>query len=93
VVITAAPISQTGCGRRWAPRAAEIGWDAVSLFGCHPLRPVDYLGCAGLLWHIGGRKLIALRKDWAVLATTDGAERVFHRRPVAPKIVLPWRLR
>jgi hypothetical protein len=77
---------------KWAERAAVLGWDAVSLFGCHQ-RPVDFLGIAGLMWHFAGGKLIRLHKDWAVIAGADGAERVFHRRPTAANGTLPWRLR
>ena len=34
---------------KWAVRAAEMGWDAAALFGCHSLRPLDHLSAAGLL--------------------------------------------
>ena len=76
-----------------APRAAEIGWSAMSLFGCCSVRPLDHFGSAGLLWNVAGGKLIRLHKDWAVIAGADGAERVFHRRPTAANGTLPWRLR
>ena len=33
-----------------AELAARLGWDAMALFGCAPKRPLDYSGCAGLLW-------------------------------------------
>jgi hypothetical protein len=26
----------------WADRAAQLGWDAMALFGCAPKRPLDY---------------------------------------------------
>jgi len=79
--------------QRWAPRAAEIGWSAMSLFGCSSVRPLDHFGSAGLLWNVAGGKLIRLHKDWAVIAGADGSERVFHRRPTAANGTLPWRLR
>jgi hypothetical protein len=78
---------------RWAPRAAEIGWDALSLFGCCSVRPLDHFGSAGLLWTVAGSKLIRLRKDWAVIAAADGAERTYHRRPASVNVTLPWKLR
>src|SRR6201982_1003247 len=28
----------------WAGRAAQLGWNAMSLFGCAPKRPLDYSG-------------------------------------------------
>jgi hypothetical protein len=76
----------------WAERAAELGWDAVSLFGCYPVRPLDHLGSAGLLWRLGGGKITALHKDWAAFEI-DGAQRTYHRRPAAVRSVLPWSLR
>jgi hypothetical protein len=36
----------------WADRAAQLGWDAMALFGCAPKRPLDYSGSAGLVWAI-----------------------------------------
>src|SRR5262249_17269155 len=38
----------------WAERAAELGWDARALFGCHRNYPLMHLGSAGLLWAING---------------------------------------
>ena len=37
-----------------AELAARLGWDAMALFGCAPKRPLDYSGCAGLLWASSG---------------------------------------
>ena len=43
-------------GENWAGRAAELGWNAASLFGCRRARPLAHPGGAGLLWAIqGGR--------------------------------------
>ena len=36
----------------WAERAADLGWDTLAPFGCHPTRPLDHLNGAGLLWPI-----------------------------------------
>jgi hypothetical protein len=44
----------------WAERAAELGWDARALFGCHRNYPLMHLGSAGLLWAIKGGKLLEL---------------------------------
>ena len=40
----------------WAERAADLGWDTLALFGCHPTRPLDHLNGAGLLWRISGAR-------------------------------------
>jgi hypothetical protein len=44
-----------GSSNNWAGRAAKLGWDATGLFGCASTRPLDYSGCAGLLWAITQR--------------------------------------
>ena len=51
----------------WAERAAELGWDARALFGCHRNYPLMHLGSAGLLWAMNGGKLVELHRDWAVI--------------------------
>ena len=44
-------------GENWAGRAAELGWNAATLFGCHRARPLAHPGGAGLLWAIQGGRL------------------------------------
>ena len=41
----------------WAERAADLGWDTLALFACHPTRPLDHLNGAGLLWRISGGRI------------------------------------
>ena len=79
----------------WAGRAAQLGWNAMSLFGCAPKRPLDYSGSAGLLWALNGGSLVQLHRDWAVIdVPVNRSERVFYRRNVdVAKITLPWRKR
>jgi hypothetical protein len=79
-------------GENWAERAAELGWDARALFGCHRNRPLMHLGSAGLLWVINGGRLIELHRDWATIELAgDGSRRVFHRRRLdGANITLPW---
>ena len=76
----------------WAERATELGWDAISLFGCNSTGPLSYLGDAGLLWFVAGGKLVSLNRRYAVIAI-NGAEQVFHRRPNSNRVTLPWWLR
>ena len=75
-----------------AERAAELGWNALGLFGCHRNRPLMYLGSAGLLWAISGGRLVELHRDWAAVElAADGSRRVFHRRRLdAANVTLPW---
>jgi hypothetical protein len=79
-------------GENWAERAAELGWDARALFGCHRNRPLMHLGGAGLLWAINGGRLIELHRDWATIElAVDRSRRVFHRRRLdGANITLPW---
>jgi hypothetical protein len=77
-----------------ADRAAQLGWDALGLFGCCR-NPLMYLGKAGLLWQVSGGKIIELHRDWAVIdRPVHRSQSIFYRRDVDPqKIMLPWRLR
>jgi hypothetical protein len=76
----------------WGGRAARLGWDTRALFGCAPIRPLDYSGSAGLLWAINGGRLLELHRDWAVIdVPLQTRQRIFSRRNVDPaKIILPW---
>jgi hypothetical protein len=76
----------------WAARAAEMGWDTASLFGCCATRPLDHLQGAGLLWRLAGGKIVGMYSDWAVI-TVNGKEQVIHRRPTPTNFVLPWGVR
>src|SRR3984893_9820538 len=79
-------------GENWAGRAAELGWNAATLFGCRRARPLDHPGGAGLLWAINGGRLVELHRDWAVIElAANGSRRVFERRRVdAGNVTLPW---
>jgi hypothetical protein len=76
----------------WAERAAELGWDARALFGCHRNYPLMHLGSAGLFWATNGGKLVELHRDWAVIdLAVNRSQRIFYRRDVdAGKVTLPW---
>ena len=75
----------------WAERAAELGWDARALFGCHRNYPLMHLWSAGLLWAINSGKLVQLHRDWAVIELPVNRQRTFNRRDVAAgKVILPW---
>jgi len=75
----------------WAERAAELGWDARALFGCHRNYPLMHLGSAGLLWAINSGKLVELHRDWAVTELPVNRQRNFNRRDIAAgKVTLPW---
>jgi hypothetical protein len=77
----------------WAERAAALGWDAVTLFGCRRHRPLVHLGGTGLLWAINGGRILELHGGWAVFELPpNGSQRIFDRRRVdAANATLPWR--
>ena len=79
-------------GENWAGRAAELGWNAATLFGCRRARPLDHPSGAGLLWAINGGRLVELHRDWAVIElAANGSRHVFERRRVdAGNVTLPW---
>jgi hypothetical protein len=75
----------------WAAKAAALGWDAMSLFAYVPTQPLANLNRAGLVWALGGHRLVQLYRDWAAIETVDG-HRVFNRRATyGTQITLPWR--
>jgi hypothetical protein len=74
----------------WARRAADLGWDADELFGSRFSSPHEHLGSSGLLWNLGGGRLVQLYRDGAAFVTEDGRERTFHRRPHRVMTFLPW---
>jgi hypothetical protein len=76
----------------WAERAAELGWNARALFGCHRNYPLMHLGSAGLLWALNGGKLVELHRDWAVIELpVNRSQRIYYRRDAAAgKVTLPW---
>jgi hypothetical protein len=72
----------------WAERAAKLGWDALTLFGCRRHRPLVHPGSAGLLWAINGGRLVELHRDWAVVELAgNGSQRIFERRRVAVHVM------
>jgi hypothetical protein len=65
-----------------AGRAAELGWNAASLFGCRRARPLAHPGGAGLLWAIqGGRAAYSSN-------ITEAIEVLLDADPVAPGVRL-----
>jgi hypothetical protein len=78
----------------WAPRAAALGWDELSLFGAHSRAPDARPGAKGLIWFLAaGDALIALAADTARLRSPTGGRLQFRRRPIPdPETVPIWQL-
>src|SRR5580692_1556108 len=64
-------------GENWAGRAAELGWNAASLFGCRRARSFAHPGGAGLLWAIQGGRLV--RTTSRLGSHRTGCERIAAR--------------
>lgn len=84
------------CGRflndGFAKTAAALGWGPFDLFGADRDRPFARIGQAGLLWLLGGDRLIALSESTAIIETRCGKRHTYHRKPAAPDRVLAWKL-
>jgi hypothetical protein len=77
---------------RWAARSAQLGWQALDLFGFHRNGALAYLGSAGLLWLVAGGTVTKLYWDCAFIDCAAGSQQVFNRRVSLANVVLPWRL-
>jgi hypothetical protein len=73
----------------WAERAADLGWDASSLFGSRFQPPHEHLGSSGLLWNLAGCEIVRLHEEGATIKTKD-EQRTFQRRPSWMTSSLPW---
>jgi hypothetical protein len=72
--------------------AAALGWGPYDLFGCDRDRPFARIDQAGLLWLLGGDKLIALTENTATIKTRTGARQTYRRKTVEFGRVLAWEL-
>ena len=52
---------------RWAAKAAALGWDTASVFGCHPVVPTARYDMQGLVWFIGRGELVGITADSATI--------------------------
>ena len=70
---------QAFVGSEWAVQgAATLGWDARKLFGCHRDRPW-ILNWWGMLWFLGGGKILALTETMIRLENTRGTRQSIYR--------------
>src|SRR5262249_34706572 len=76
----------------FAKQAAGLGWTPFDLFGADPDKPFARIDKAGLLWLVGGAKLVALSQDTATIEMVNGIRQTFRRRPTEPDQALPWEL-
>ena len=62
----------------WAERAADLGWDASSLFGSRFQPLHEHLGQAGLLPNLFGGAIVQIYKDGATILDPNGRSRNHH---------------
>jgi hypothetical protein len=72
--------------------AMALGWGPFDLFGCNRDKPFARIDQAGMLWLLGGDKLVALTEDTAAIETWTGARQTYRRTPSDPGRVLAWEL-
>lgn len=80
-------------GRRflgtWGDQAERLGWTATDLFGLHQPPPQPHpsysrlarLDCAGLVWCLDGRTVVAITDQAATIATMSGGRLTWRRGP------------
>jgi len=57
----------------WAERAADLGWDTLAVFECHPTRPLDHERRRPAVAHPGGK--ITACADFAQRRRRDRSSR------------------
>jgi hypothetical protein len=72
--------------------AAALGWGPLDLFGCDRDRPFARIDQQGLLWLLGGNRVVALCETTATIETQTGARQTFRRKPDEPGRALAWEL-
>jgi hypothetical protein len=77
----------------WACQAHRLGWDALSLFSVHAEAPLARLDGMALVPMLGGRPVVAITEDSAVIKANSGGTRTFRRhRAWPPGRCLIWEL-
>jgi hypothetical protein len=83
------------CGRYldgWAGTAAALGWGPLDLFGCNATHPFACIDQAGLLWLLGGSRIVALTDRGASVISQTGLRQPYRRKPSQPGQILAWEL-
>ncbi len=79
--------------RDWAIQAHRLGWDTLDLFGVDAEASFDRLDGMGLVPLLGGRPVVALTENSAVINAASGGTLTYRRRKVwPPGCCLLWEL-
>jgi hypothetical protein len=65
----------------WAPEAARLGWQAIDLFGVHPIAPAARFDAMGLVLIISGGEVVSINERSATIRSPGGQLLVYMRRP------------
>jgi hypothetical protein len=78
----------------WGGAAAALGWDALDVFGCDQKNPFARVDRLGLVWLLGGRRLLALTAASAAIEAVSGAVLSYYRNSCGNTGRVPaWGLR
>ncbi len=79
---------------RWAAKAAALGWDTPSVFGCHPEVPGRRFDLQGLLWCVGDGELVGITAATATIRSVNGFLLTYRRAPAPPgeRVAAIWEL-
>jgi hypothetical protein len=72
--------------------AAALGWGSLDLFGADTMRPFARIDQAGLIWLLGGNRIVAMTAMTAVIETAAGVRQTYQRQPSEFGRVLAWQL-
>ena len=75
----------------WGAKAAGLGWDALSVFGCDGTKPYDRIDRQGLIWLLNSCEVVAITADTARVRSNGGKIQTYYRRP-RPGAVAAWEL-
>jgi hypothetical protein len=76
---------------QWAPKAAELGWTDIDLFGVHPTAPAARFDVMGLVPIINGGEVVAITERSATIRSPGGSRLVYMRRTTGGRVCL-WEL-
>jgi hypothetical protein len=78
---------------RWAPKAAELGWVDVEIFGCDGSAPAARFDLMGLVLLLERMRVIAIDATGAdLLSNTGDVRQRYRRKPTSPHAVRLWDL-
>lgn len=63
----------------WPARAQALGWTAADLFGADRINPFARIDRAGLLFLLGGSRIVALSETTAVIENREGVRQSYSR--------------